>query len=130
MRPIAAALLLLISCAAQPAASNNVVEELRAAGLALTDRGPVEQPFFSVKGRVYEVEGGELQLYTYASEAAAQADASKVSPEAEIPGTMVHWMAPPHFYRRGDTVAIFVGSGDRTLGALERVLGAPYARHK
>lgn len=123
-------LLLLVSCAAGQTGGNSVAEELRGAGLAMTDRGPVEQPFLSVGGRVYEVEEGELQLYTYASESAAQADAAKISPSGQIEGTMVHWMAPPHFYRRGNTIAIYVGSGARTLDTLRQVLGAPFAERK
>ena len=60
MRKIALLLLLAACTTAGPAAT----EDLRAAGLTLTDRGAVEQPFLTVTGRVYEVEGGELQLYT------------------------------------------------------------------
>ena len=40
---------------------------------------------------------------------------------------MISWMAQPHFYRRGNTLAIFVGSGQGTLETLQRVLGAPFA---
>ena len=127
----AIALLLLVSCAAQPATHDSaaVLDDLRAAGLTMTDGGPVEQPFLTAKGRVYAVEGGDLQLYTYASESAAQADAAKISPAADIEGMKVSWMAPPHFYRRGNTLAIYVGTDPRTLGALQRVLGAPFAEH-
>jgi hypothetical protein len=123
VRKIALLLLLAACTTATPGAT----EDLRAAGLTLSDRGAVEQPFLTAKGQVYEVEGGELQLYTYPSEAAAQADAAKISPAGDIEGTMISWMAQPHFYRRGNTVAIFVGSGPRTLETLQRVLGAPFA---
>jgi len=128
MRRIAPFLLLLVSCAA--AGNGGTAQELRAAGLTMTDRGEVEQPFLSVKGRVYEVRGGDLQVYSYPTEAAAQADASKISPEGQIEGTMVHWMAPPHFYRRGDTLAIYVGNDAGTLSTLDRVLGPPFAHRK
>lgn len=130
MRIAAAALLLLVSCAAQQTATGSVADQLRTAGLTMTDRGPVSQPFLGTEGRVYEVEGGELQLYTYAGESAAQADAAKISPTGHIEGTMVHWMAQPHFYRRGNTLAIYVGASPRTLQTLQQILGAPFAERK
>jgi hypothetical protein len=128
---IAIAFLLLVSCAAQPANRNDsaVVDELRAAGLTLADRGPVEQPFLSLGGRVYEVEGGELQVYVYSSESAAQADAAKISPDGKVEAMQISWMAQPHFYRRGSTLAIYVGSNALALDALQQVLGAPFAEH-
>lgn len=127
----AALLLLLVSCASQPPAggTSSAASELRAAGLTVTDGGPVEQPFLSVKGRVYAVDGGDLQLYSYATEAEALADTSGISPDAEIEGVKVSWMAAPHFYRRGNTVAIYVGSDVRALAVLQRVLGSPFAKH-
>ena len=119
-----AAILLLTACTT---ANSSIVEDLRAAGLTLTDGGEVEQPFLSTKGRVYAVEGGDLQLYTYASEAAARQDAAKISPSGEIEGVQVAWMAQPHFYRRGNVLAIYVGFEPKTLEALQRALGAPIA---
>ena len=125
--------LLVISCAAHSGAddsSSPVADELRAAGLAMADRGEVEQPFLAVKGRVYEVDGGDLQLYSYPSEEAAKADAAKISPDGEISMVQVHWMAPPHFYRRGSTLAIYVGTAPGALTPLEQVLGVPFAVHR
>ncbi|HVG24020.1 MAG TPA: hypothetical protein VND45_07685 [Thermoanaerobaculia bacterium] len=127
---IIASLLLLTACTTTPATTpTTVAETLLSANLTLTDRGPVTQPFLTVEGHVYEVDGGELQLYTYATDVAAQADAAKISPAGEIEGTMVHWMAQPHFYRRGNTLAIYVGASQMTLDALQRTLGAPFAEH-
>jgi predicted small secreted protein len=118
-----ATLLLLAACTT----TSGAADDLRTAGLTLTDAGEVEQPFLTAKGRVYAVEGGDLQLYTYASEAAAQQDAAKISPSGEIEGVQVSWMAQPHFYRRGNVLAIYVGFEPKTLEALQRVLGAPIA---
>ena len=119
-------ILLLTACSATTS-NSSLVDELRAAGLTLTDGGEVEQPFLATKGRVYAVEGGDLQLYTYASEAAAQQDAAKISPSGQIEGVQISWMAQPHFYRRGNVLAIYVGTEPATLEALQRVLGAPIA---
>ena len=124
MRTLAAVLFLLAACST---ANSSIAEELRTSGLALSDAGEVEQPFLSVKGRVYTIEGGDLQVYTYASEAAAQADAAKISPAGEIENAQVHWMAPPHFYRTGNTLAIYIGNAPGALEVLRRVLGAPFA---
>ncbi|HYC91835.1 MAG TPA: hypothetical protein VEO54_21660 [Thermoanaerobaculia bacterium] len=120
---IVAAILLLAACTT----TSGIPDDLRAAGLTLTDGGEVEQPFLSAKGRVYAIEGGDLQLYTYPDEAAARQDAAKISPSGQIEGVQVSWMAQPHFYRRGNVLAIYLGFEPKTLEALQRVLGAPIA---
>ncbi|HEX6087167.1 MAG TPA: hypothetical protein VF266_21740 [Thermoanaerobaculia bacterium] len=119
-----AIVLLLTACTT---ANTSLVDDLRAAGLTVTDGGEVEQPFLGTKGRVYSIEGGDLQLYTYPSEAAAQQDAAKISPDGQIEGVQVSWMAQPHFYRSGNVLAIYLGFEPKTLEALQRVLGAPIA---
>lgn len=130
MRFLPALALLLLACtASQPASQPATVgDELRAAGLQLEDAGEVEQPFFPVPARVYVVEGGDLQVYQFASDEAAAAHAAKVSPNGSSIGTSsMHWMAPPHWFRRGATIVNYLGDNPRVLAELERLMGRQFA---
>ena len=114
--------------AAHGAATASIVDALRSAGLEVEDAGPIEQSFFTVPAHVYVVEGGDLQVYRYPSEAAAKADAEKVDPKGSPIGTsMVSWIAPPHFFRRGDTIVNYLGSNERVLEILRREMGPQFA---
>lgn len=139
MRLIATAFLFAIACtpATQPPAGSatahetanaSIVDALRSAGLEIEDAGPVEQSFFTVPAHVYVAEGDELQVYRYPSEAAAKADAEKVDPNGSAIGTsMVSWIAPPHFFQRGETIVNYLGSNQRVLDILRREMGQQFA---
>ena len=130
-RALAAILLITVACApaAQNTQSDSLIDELRAARLRVEDAGPIEQAFFSVPAHVYLVEGNDLQVYRYASDEAAAADAATVSPNGAIGGAMPLWIAPPHFFRRGNTIAIYLGENPRVLTELERLMGKQFAGH-
>ena len=134
MRSLAFLALLAVACApvatqsdSAAAARKSIADELRAAGQRVEDMGPIEQTFFSVPARVYRVEGDDLQVYEYASEEAAAADAAKVQPNGAIGTSMPHWIAPPHFFRRGSTLVIYLGTNTRVLADLERLMGKQFA---
>ena len=46
--------------------ASQLIDSLRASGLRVEPRGSIEQPFFSVPGKVYAVDGNDLQVYEYA----------------------------------------------------------------
>ena len=41
--------------------------------------------------------------------------------------TVVEWVATPHFYSAGTLLVLYVGDEQRTLDALQRLLGPPFA---
>ena len=41
--------------------------------------------------------------------------------------TVVEWVATPHFYSAGTLLVLYVGDERRTLDALQRLLGPPFA---
>ena len=53
-----------------------LVDRLRRAGAAVDVGGQVQQPFFSVPGRTLAVDGQNVQVFEYATEAAMQRDGS------------------------------------------------------
>ena len=136
-------LLLLADCAAAPDGdlptaptanqssglnASSLADSLRRAGLSVRDVGTVEQPFFSVPARVFQVEGRDLQVYEFASAADAASATSQVSPTGSPIGTsMVTWMAPPHFFRKDRLVVNYIGTSETVLTELQRLLGPQFA---
>jgi hypothetical protein len=116
---------------------NQIVEALNATGAtvqAVGEASEPSQPFFSVPSQVVMVNGEEVQVYVYEDEAAAKAEAARISPNgAEITpaegseAAIVDWVDTPHFYRQGSALILYVGSATETLEDLEMALGPQFA---
>lgn len=86
-------------------------------------------PFFSTNAHVLFVNTGHVNVFEYATLAAAESDAAKVSPDGSSVGsTMITWIGPPHFYKKDRLIVVYAGSADDVLRPLEAVLGPPFAR--
>lgn len=106
----------------------DLVEHLRSSGMKVESLGDVEQPFFTRKARVIRLgTTGEAQVYEYATEDQAAADAAKVSSSGSIGGSMPMWVAPPHFFRRRSLIVLYLGSDENTLLQLRGLLGTEFA---
>ena len=104
-----------------------LIDALTKAGMTVTPTGPIEQPFLSVKGTSYEAGNGYLQVFEYPDQAAADADAAKISPDGSIEGYSVNWVASPHFYKVGRLIVIYLGDDPADLAILKSTLGEPFA---
>jgi hypothetical protein len=106
----------------------SLVDHLRAAGATAVPTGSVTQPFFSVPGQVMTVKGEQVQIYEYADEEAANADAARISPDGgTIGNSMVDWVAPPHFYKGGQIIVLYVGTNKAVMHLLDTTLGPQFA---
>lgn len=121
-------------CAIAAAATNEAadygsfVQALRVAGLQAQTLGSVDQPFFSAKGKVISLSGEHVQVFEYPSAAEAEAQAALVSPNGRTVGAAKpHWIGPPHFFKRGKVIALYLGDDAKTLRALEAQLGPQFA---
>jgi hypothetical protein len=110
--------------------AQSLVDALAKAGITVSSTGPIQQPFFSVKGESYTAGTGYLQIFEYADQAAAGTDAAKVKPDGTIEGYSVDWVASPHFYKVGRLIVIYLGDDTADLAALQGVLGDPFATAK
>ena len=105
-----------------------LIDNLRAASATVEPKGEVSQAFFSVKGQVMSVNGGEVQVFEYVDESATEADAALISPDGGSIGTsMVTWVAAPHFYKIGKLIVLYVGNDSAVMKVLESVLGPQFA---
>ena len=105
-----------------------LIDTLRAAGAKVEVGSPVDQPFFTVSGRVIKVSGEDVQVFEYASAAARDAEAAQVAPDGSSVGTnMVSWIAAPHFFSSGRILVIYVGDDGAVLNLLRGTLGQQFA---
>lgn len=106
----------------------SLVSSLRKSGLTVRRAGRVSQPFFSVKGRALTAGGEPVQVFEYASAKAAEREAGRVEPSGSGVGTSkASWMGPPHFYKGGRLIVLYVGSDGGVIKALEGALGPQFA---
>lgn len=106
-----------------------LTQKLRAHGatVALT-KEKVRQPFFSMAGRIININGEPVQAFEYATSSAADAEARRVSADGNTIGTTKPtWMASPHFFKSGKLVVLYVGGNQSIVDLLRTVLGAQFA---
>jgi hypothetical protein len=104
------------------------VAQLKAAGATVQAGDELSQPFFNVDGQQVTINGSDLQVFEYANTAAADADAALVSRDGGSVGTsMVSWIEPPHFYKQGRLIVLYLGTDRAILNLLSGVLGPQFA---
>lgn len=88
----------------------------------------VRQPFFSVPGRIININDEGVQVFKFANTSAAEAQAKRVAPDGMTIGTSKpSWMAPPHFFRSGKLIVLYVGANESILKVLQASLGSQFA---
>ncbi|HJS19321.1 MAG TPA: hypothetical protein VJ785_11285 [Anaerolineales bacterium] len=90
--------------------------------------GPVEQPFFTAPGQSIAVNGETLQVYTFETPEALEAEASQIASDASTIGSSTPtWVDDPHFFKSGLLVVLYVGQNQKILDLLEGALGPQFA---
>lgn len=107
---------------------NGLIKKLHSEGLTFKQGGKVKQPFFSVSGRILIVGSEQLQIFEYRKKRTVETEASPISPSGSPVGTtMVTWVGPPHFYKSGNLIVLYVGENPGVIKALENALGRQFA---
>ncbi len=107
---------------------NDLIAALDAQGLSVSRGDQFEQPFFSVPAMSLNPAEVGIQVFEYADEASAQEDAALVAADGSSVGTsMPFWVADPHFFQSGKLIALYLGSDESVLSALEAVMGSQFA---
>jgi hypothetical protein len=106
----------------------SLIKNLRALGAGATAAGDVEQPFFSIPGKMTKVHGEDVQVFEYANNAVAEAEATPISRDGLAVGTRkIFWVGPPHFFKHGKLLILYVGDNAKVLKTLDAVLGQQFA---
>ena len=106
----------------------SLIQNLRGLGAGATAVGDVEQPFFSIKGVMIKVHGEDVQVFQYVNAVAADSAATPISRDGMAVGTRkIFWVGPPHFFKQGKLLVLYVGNDDKVLKVLRAVLGQQFA---
>jgi hypothetical protein len=108
--------------------AEDVAAGLQDQGLDASVAEQLETDLFSVPAAIVNAGGESIQVYEYANEATAQADAALVDASgSSIGGSQPFWVDMPHFFSSGNLIVLYVGSDGGVLSALEALLGSQYA---
>ena len=106
----------------------SLVDNLRQAGAAIDPAGNVSQPFFAPEGQVLTVNGEDVQAFEFASADEADAVAETVSADGSSIGTShVRWIAPPHFYKAGRLIVLYIGCDSDAINIFQETMGPHFA---
>jgi hypothetical protein len=106
----------------------DLVEALQAEGAQVELGDTIQQPFLSVPGQIVKVNGADVQVFEYASTEDMGLEASQVTEDGSPIGTStITWIAPPHFYRSGRLLVLYVGEDQAVIDLLESVIGPQFA---
>jgi hypothetical protein len=118
-----------------PAAKRNtitdfaaLVEAFKGQGAAAEAGEEIFDPTFSVKGRFLNLPRDRVEVMEYPTEAEAQAEGAKISPDGlQVGDSAVDWVDAPHFFRANQLIVLYVGRDETTLDLLAGVLGPQFA---
>lgn len=112
----------------------SLVDALESCGLDVQSTRDVEQPFLQPEsGTGLRISGGKLsqpadvQVFEYADEARATADAAQIGPDGNPSTMMILWIEPPHFFRGEQIIVLYIGEDQAVIDVLTSVLGPPFA---
>ncbi len=117
---------------------NELIAQLKAAGAKVVPGTDLNQPFMSVEGHTLTVNDEQVQVFEYARVSDADRQAASISPDGtsfttissngvSTGATQVDWIKPPHLYKAGRLIVIYIGTNDSLLHLLEGVLGKQFA---
>jgi hypothetical protein len=110
-----------------------IVPRLEQVGVKPESPQPEPPGVLEVKSTVYEVPGGELHVFNFRNEQIAKEAAARIQPDGyTIQNTMginqaVDWAAPPHWYRLGNQIAVYIGMSSEVTDALDEAAGPQFA---
>lgn len=119
-----------------------LAERLRLAGAIVTGGDPLPADgalWSNASGYVYKVNGERVTIYVFSDSGAANTAASEVKDggseivhQGLFGGSIatIDWFAPPHFFKSGKLIALYIGSNQEVLAPLHEVMGASFAEER
>jgi ABC-type transport system substrate-binding protein len=114
---------------------SSFAQALESAGFTVRDGERSETDMLFTEDRqAVLIDGVSVSTYEYPTSKALDEARSSISRDGYSVqtstadgNTVVEWVATPHFYSAGTLLVLYVGDEQRTLDALERLLGPPFA---
>ena len=108
---------------------SSLITAIQSAGGTAEVVDTISQPFFSPEGVFITINGEEdVQVFEYEDAQKMENEASQVAPDGGSVGTSaMMWIEPPHFYKSGRILVLYIGSNTKILNLLEEVIGPQFA---
>jgi hypothetical protein len=118
--------------AGAPIDYRQLLRRLEQEGLRVEPLGRARVDFLQDDAYLARVEGDEVRVFEFKTADVAAGAAQRVSPDGYAyttpsGGASVNWVAPPHFFRSGRTIVLYLGQRKRILQALSGMLGREFA---
>jgi hypothetical protein len=109
--------------------AQDLVTYLQTEGHAVTTIGPFEQSYFlAATGTELTIENGVVRVFAFPNENQARNAADSISDDGSIVGgSPVDWISTPHFFTQDNLIALYVGTNDDVIDALEGAMGSEVA---
>jgi hypothetical protein len=132
-------LLVIIAAYVQATALSysSVLGAMRERGVTIQEQGTGTSPFLRGTDHRVTINGEPVDVYEYATTVEAALDAGRISADGStfssgfgpIGGSaaIVEFVAPPHWFRQGRVIVLYVGRDTDVLALLKDVLGAQFA---
>ena len=116
----------------------SLVDNLRAAGATVDPAGTESADYFAPQGQLLTVNGERVETFEFvgAEEADAAAGGGVSATGSSIVTTMadgtqkasmVTWVEPPHFYKAGKLIVLYVGCDSDVIDVLQETMGPQFA---
>ena len=116
----------------------SLVDNLRAVGATVDPAGTGSADYFAPQGQLLTVNGGRAETFEFASAEAADAAAEGVSASGDSisrvdsetgfgVASSILWEVPPHFYKAGKLIVLYVGCDGDVIDALQETMGPQFA---
>ena len=115
---------------------DSLVSHLEDAGFLVQVVGDVQEFYFSAMAKTLQVNGELVRAFEFPDGESAAEEAAGVSPdgtsvelhtESGLSMTSISWIAPPHFYRSGRLIVLYVGWDAPLTEVLEAALASQFA---
>ncbi|MCK6585414.1 MAG: hypothetical protein L6Q49_20120 [Anaerolineales bacterium] len=104
-----------------------LIQILESEGATVAEGDPIQQPFFSVPGRILLVNGEAIQTFEYESEAAMSKDSEHVYADGSVDNADINWLNERHFFRLANLIVLYDGSDEAMLTLLRNAFGSEFA---
>ena len=107
---------------------DSLLINLKLAGAHVQISGGVDQPFLAVKSLVIRVDGQRVDVFQYKTEEEMVGDSLKITPDGYTVNSFpVSWEKPPHFFKSGRIIVLYLGDDQSVLRLLQKELGEQFA---
>lgn len=107
---------------------DRLIGDIENRGVKVEGTQSIDQPFFTVSGKLLTLDGEGVQVFQYPDEETRENESRLISSDGSLIGNhQIEWIAPPHIWASGNLIVIYPGSNESIINVLNDALGKPIA---